>query len=1338
MNQETQVIFERLLLERGLVAPDQLAQAKRLHEKLQQRRKATTLLDTLLDQKSADPTQLREAARLAMIRSGAERVSIGGFELLEKIGQGGMGAVYRAAQTKVGRYVALKLMRPKLAREQRYLERFLREARASARLNHPNIVQGIDAGMDKGYYYFAMEFVEGDTLRRIIQREQALAEPEVVKIGLQITRALAEAHKVGMVHRDIKPENILMEHGTGLAKLADLGLVKSSEPDDTSVTQAGVALGTPNYISPEQARGDQVIDIRSDIYALGATLYHAVTGTLPFDGESPPVIMGKHIAAPLESPRARNPEVSAGFSAVIQKMMAKKPEERYQNPDELLNDLARVARGDLPLAARTPNLRRRRAGRVPRSQRRSSSPLAVTLWSLAALGLLGLIVAIFASGRDNTGGRLTAEQAFAQATTLIREKPLAFNDIVSMLQQSIDLNPAGEHVEAARTLVQIAKEFAALTAVEIRRPEDWAETAARLKALAQRSPQEPSYRQGIHDYRVALSHQLMDAAMREAISNPMYIPAAQTWFDAVDQAAPDAETQAAVQAKRKELGALLHRNADIFLDIYAAKIKELVEEGRFGEAIRVLRTSATPDLVTPLLQSLIDKRVEVLREQAEKYVAQEANLIWDYLNLGALDAARTAVDKLKSRLGLPELADRVAVLDRTVSAASEFLPLFEQLDALHEAEPRDAIAVAEAALKLREQYPNEPYVAQRLEPFAGDIQRLLALRGIETKLDRAEALSKEGQHAEANAILVELLKSADLTDRQRDRAVQMRVSLGLPDKLPAILLAELKKILPVEQAELRLENTLRPVAYRITEATEEGVRFEIGDRKGQVAWKEMRYRTLHDLARGSLGLIRDDNIEGLYHLGVRALDEDLTECKALLTSVVEAAEKRTVEDFPDRDVLIRSAKSYLAQVADKEAEAGFRRLRGLVLSVRTLRDLDAAVNAWKQFMADYGTTAYVKTQADDVNVVGAALSDTIVRLRAGALKQQVDNSDWKRLVPQLEQILVETAAVVPLAEERRKTIESLVTFGKQFLVEERIYRAVFSVMPWNKQALTELVEGEEANVAQRAKHYQDIFKHEVVRQADAEEQRRFVRYERVGEARVYVKELSERLARYNAVYRYWHRTDPEVCYQTEVDVAGEFRHYGVSGHCMTILMMDNFLALRRRVSADLRAQAEFVRLQAFVGASKSCPFLRSYLVERGRAAMREYGSVGKYAARFCLVVAEQYEAASDDDNALSHFDMLVNGQDAWSDYRWHGYLGRGRVLERTERFDAALADYNKAFELSSGWYNGYRSASRIVNLCLHSGRFDRPERAREVVDLLVERATQPKQVDRTRALLEKK
>jgi len=136
--------------------------------------------------------------------------------------------------------------------------------------------------------------------------------------------------------------------------------------------------------------------------------------------------------------------------------------------------------------------------------------------------------------------------------------------------------------------------------------------------------------------------------------------------------------------------------------------------------------------------------------------------------------------------------------------------------------------------------------------------------------------------------------------------------------------------------------------------------------------------------------------------------------------------------------------------------------------------------------------------------------------------------------------------------------------------------------------------------------------------------------------------------------------------------------------------------------------------------------------------MREYGSVGKYAARFCLVVAEQYEAASDDDNALSHFDMLVNGQDAWSDYRWHGYLGRGRVLERTERFDAALADYNKAFELSSGWYNGYRSASRIVNLCLHSGRFDRPERAREVVDLLVERATQPKQVDRTRALLEKK
>jgi serine/threonine protein kinase len=287
MNPETQLIFERLLLERNVLTLPQVASAKRVQKRLQEDGHDATLLEVLLDQDLGDRDRVRELARVAGMRTGAERVSIAGFELLEQVGRGGMGTVYRARQTKMGRDVALKLMKPRLAKDSRYLERFLREARASARLSHPNIVQGIDAGHDKGYYYFAMEFVDGTTLRRLMGREGKLPEQRCVEIGVQIARALDQAHRIGLVHRDVKPENILLERQTGTAKLADLGLVKSTERSDTSVTQTGVALGTPNYISPEQARGEEHIDIRSDLYSLGATLYHASTGTFPFEGSRP-------------------------------------------------------------------------------------------------------------------------------------------------------------------------------------------------------------------------------------------------------------------------------------------------------------------------------------------------------------------------------------------------------------------------------------------------------------------------------------------------------------------------------------------------------------------------------------------------------------------------------------------------------------------------------------------------------------------------------------------------------------------------------------------------------------------------------------------------------------------------------------------------------------------------------------------------------------------------------------------------------------------------------------------------------------------------------------------
>ena len=246
---------------------------------------------------------------------------VGGFELLGKIGQGGMGSVFRARQKSLDRIVALKILPPSVAKDAKFIERFQREARASAKLNHPNIVQGIDVGQDPatGLWYFAMELVDGPSLLTVLKQQGALPEERVLRIAMDMARALQAAAKEGIVHRDIKPDNILLS-STGQAKLADLGLAKQVR-EDASLTQAGMALGTPFYMAPEQIRGqlDQ-LDQRTDLYALGGTLFHLVTGRKPFEGETGAVIMTRHLTE--AAPRANkvNPNVSEAFSRLLARL----------------------------------------------------------------------------------------------------------------------------------------------------------------------------------------------------------------------------------------------------------------------------------------------------------------------------------------------------------------------------------------------------------------------------------------------------------------------------------------------------------------------------------------------------------------------------------------------------------------------------------------------------------------------------------------------------------------------------------------------------------------------------------------------------------------------------------------------------------------------------------------------------------------------------------------------------------------------------------------------------------------------------------------------------------
>jgi serine/threonine-protein kinase len=341
----------------------------------------------------------------------SQKVIVPGYEILSKIGQGAMGVVYKARQVSMDRVVAIKVLSPKYSKDRPFVERFVREARAVARLNHENIISGIDVGETHGIHYFVMEYVDGVPASSVLKREGRLDERRCLNIGLQIARALAHAHKHGIVHRDVKPENIMLT-SSGTAKLCDLGLAKQTK-GEADVTMDGTSVGTPNYISPEQARGEERIDTRSDIYSLGASLYHLSTGGPPFSGPNPMVVMTKHVTEFADPPKKRCPALSEGFSNLVMKMLQKRREDRYQDPDALVADIAQLLDGGdfAPAAGRKPSTVARPSlepiRRAPTTAhhhlrpRASSSPVPVVLAG-AAVAVVVAVYFLFSGGSGSS------------------------------------------------------------------------------------------------------------------------------------------------------------------------------------------------------------------------------------------------------------------------------------------------------------------------------------------------------------------------------------------------------------------------------------------------------------------------------------------------------------------------------------------------------------------------------------------------------------------------------------------------------------------------------------------------------------------------------------------------------------------------------------------------------------------------------------------------------------------------------------------------------------------------------------------------------------------------
>ncbi len=478
---ESSGLVADLAMTKGLVTAEQAEEAFDVMAKMEELGVPEEFGRVLVKKGFISEAQLKELeARV----SPKQPTMIGGYEIMSRLGRGGMGAVYKARQVSMDRLVALKVLPPVLAKDKNFIERFFREARAVARLNHPNIVQGIDVGVAEKYYYFAMEFVDGETVQSILGKGP-MDEKPALAIVLQIAQALHHASRHDMIHRDVKPDNIMVT-SAGVAKLCDLGLAKSLA-GDSSVTQTGLAVGTPHYISPEQARGEDGVDVRADIYSLGATLYHMVAGRTPYAGSSAAVVMTKHLNDEVPNPRDERPDLSMGLVRLIEKMMAKDREDRYQVPEELIKDINLVMSGKSPgalrlatgrSAVRSPGGGVARHRGTPRTTTRPVEPVSGggrgkiigLLVGCAVVAILGTVLGLLlrAGDKDDDLPPPGSGHKSAKNGNTGKQDP-----------------PVGDPREEMRRqrLAGFKKELASIREYRAAQPKKFSEPAARLKRL---------------------------------------------------------------------------------------------------------------------------------------------------------------------------------------------------------------------------------------------------------------------------------------------------------------------------------------------------------------------------------------------------------------------------------------------------------------------------------------------------------------------------------------------------------------------------------------------------------------------------------------------------------------------------------------------------------------------------------------------------------------------------------------------------------------------------------------------------------------------------------------
>jgi eukaryotic-like serine/threonine-protein kinase len=321
----------------------------------------------------------------------------GRYRLESKLGSGGMSTVYLAQDEVLDRPVALKLLHQEISDDAAQLERFRREARAAARLSHPNLVGVIDAGEDQGRPYIVFEYIEGDTLKRRIEAEGGLPVDEAVAYAIEIGRGLTAAHARKLVHRDVKPQNVLIDPD-GRAKVTDFGIARSLE--SKGLTATGRVLGTTDYVSPEQAMGEDV-DERSDVYSLGVVLYEMLTGDVPFEAETQVGVAMKHVNEPMPDVQVKRTDVSAALALVIDRATTKDPRDRYGSVAEMVRDLEATLEVEAARRGGTSGEATSVLDSVPRSQRKlARRRIPVSGIVMGVVGVALIAAALIFGGRE--------------------------------------------------------------------------------------------------------------------------------------------------------------------------------------------------------------------------------------------------------------------------------------------------------------------------------------------------------------------------------------------------------------------------------------------------------------------------------------------------------------------------------------------------------------------------------------------------------------------------------------------------------------------------------------------------------------------------------------------------------------------------------------------------------------------------------------------------------------------------------------------------------------------------------------------------------------------------